>query len=550
MAAVKHAFVSAKADGGDSTLVRPSDWNAEHEGNSVVSFIVAANDAPAKDRQVADYVCDNTADDVQIQAAIDALPSRGGTVYLAPGLYTLAAGIVITANKRIEIVGPGAAIAIPASTTGLKIEQGSTGGTIRGVYVYGVRFSGGNNSGTIGVDFTDTNWSGLFGVQIEDCDRGILMHAETTNEFVEGITLEDVVIRNSATYGIELRRTSGTNSFGQHSWRNVNINCGTGTGRIGLLVPSGCSVYRSRLEVGVWITSDQTGVSLDGDFDNTVLDLFVEGATGSTGNTALTVGTNATNLDRMEFHFSTWGTVNTTISNAFSKNFAYRSGRRYIGVTNASPIQVFQHGQSAAAVILEHGGPAGGRITFGTQSGSVQDVNIFRSAADVLATSDKFDPTSLNLQTKAGAIADGDITPSAADGDIGVNTTDNSLEYRSGGSWRRLFTQIISRGGTIFNPDGISAAVNIIVWRAPFACTVTNVRGYRVGGTGATINARRNGTSNHLASALSLTSADTWMDGGSVQNTAYAAGDKLEIMVVSATGSPTQVAVQVDFTRP
>ena len=27
---VEHAFVSAKSDGGDATLVRPSDWNADH----------------------------------------------------------------------------------------------------------------------------------------------------------------------------------------------------------------------------------------------------------------------------------------------------------------------------------------------------------------------------------------------------------------------------------------------------------------------------------------------------------------------------------------
>lgn len=105
---------------------------------------------------------------------------------------------------------------------------------------------------------------------------------------------------------------------------------------------------------------------------------------------------------------------------------------------------------------------------------------------------------------------------------------------------------VFSRGATVLTP---AAAINVITWRAPYACTVTNVRGYRVGGTGATINARRNGTDNHLASALSVTSADTWMDGGSVQNTAYAVGDKMEIMLVTLAGSPTQVAVQVDFTR-
>jgi hypothetical protein len=111
----------------------------------------------------------------------------------------------------------------------------------------------------------------------------------------------------------------------------------------------------------------------------------------------------------------------------------------------------------------------------------------------------------------------------------------------------KLPAVVFSCGGALYKLD---AAVNLIVWYAPFACTVTNVRGYRVGGTGATINARRKGTDNHLGSALSLTNADTWMDGGAVQNTALAVGDKLEIMIVTITGSPTQVAVQVDFTRP
>lgn len=125
--------------------------------------------------------------------------------------------------------------------------------------------------------------------------------------------------------------------------------------------------------------------------------------------------------------------------------------------------------------------------------------------------------------------------------EAGIEAADDRLDALEASS------VVISRGATVLNP---AAAVNVIVWRAPFSCTVTNVRGYRVGGTAATINARRNGSSNHLATALSLTSADSWMDGGTVNNTAYVSGDKLEIMVVSVTGSPTQVAVQVDFTKP
>ena len=120
-------------------------------------------------------------------------------------------------------------------------------------------------------------------------------------------------------------------------------------------------------------------------------------------------------------------------------------------------------------------------------------------------------------------------------------TTAATASYISGSKF--------SRGGTMYNSTGVTSAVNLIVWQAPVACTVTNVAGYQVGGTNATINARKNGTSNHLASSLAVNSANTWTDGGAVQNTSYAIGDKLEIMIVSTTGNPTQVAVQVNFTK-
>ncbi|MDD5082736.1 MAG: hypothetical protein PHU08_05120 [Dehalococcoidales bacterium] len=116
-------------------------------------------------------------------------------------------------------------------------------------------------------------------------------------------------------------------------------------------------------------------------------------------------------------------------------------------------------------------------------------------------------------------------------------------------AWKKILLSddaSFSKGGNVLSPDG---AINVIIWRAPFACTVTAVKGYRVGGTGATVNARKNGTDEHLSSDLSLTSADTWMDGGAVQNTLYSTDDKLEIMITSIEGNPTQVAVQVDFER-
>ncbi|MFF7308161.1 hypothetical protein [Streptomyces sp. NPDC008137] len=101
----------------------------------------------------------------------------------------------------------------------------------------------------------------------------------------------------------------------------------------------------------------------------------------------------------------------------------------------------------------------------------------------------------------------------------------------------------VSKSLVITAPAG---AVSYMVWRAPKACTVVAVRGYRVGGTGATINAQR-GASDLLATDLSLSTAATWLSGPSVQNASFAAGDSLTVAIRSVTGSPTAVTIQVDL---
>ncbi|MEV7712282.1 hypothetical protein [Streptomyces sp. NPDC088270] len=90
-----------------------------------------------------------------------------------------------------------------------------------------------------------------------------------------------------------------------------------------------------------------------------------------------------------------------------------------------------------------------------------------------------------------------------------------------------------------------AAAGTWAVWQAPRAVTITGVRGIRTGGTAATINARR-GADDLLATDLSLTTADTWLSGPAVQNTAVAAGDSVAVSVRSAAGAPT-VTIQIDY---
>jgi parallel beta-helix repeat protein len=67
----------------------------------------------------ADYTCDGTADNVQIQAAIDSLGSEGGTVELSEGTFVVATGIVLDSNVTLSGQGPGSTILDCSATTGL-----------------------------------------------------------------------------------------------------------------------------------------------------------------------------------------------------------------------------------------------------------------------------------------------------------------------------------------------------------------------------------------------------------------------------------------------
>ena len=101
-------------------------------------------------------------------------------------------------------------------------------------------------------------------------------------------------------------------------------------------------------------------------------------------------------------------------------------------------------------------------------------------------------------------------------------------------------------GACFLGPTG---AVSAVSWRAPFACTVTNVRAYLVGGTNAVINAQHNGVD--LVGDLTDSSAGSWQDAGTITGTAaMSVGDTITLEIVSVSGSPTSVTIQVEMSRP
>lgn len=122
---VTHAFVNPKADGADTTVVRPINWNAAHLG---VASVYSVKD-PAYGA-----LGNNSADDTTaIQAAINAsVGAPGGICYFPPGIY-ITQPLVIPPGAVLQGVNGqsyyGASATVPNSNTisTLKLKAGSTG---------------------------------------------------------------------------------------------------------------------------------------------------------------------------------------------------------------------------------------------------------------------------------------------------------------------------------------------------------------------------------------------------------------------------------------
>lgn len=97
-----------------------SSWVSVNPG--LTTYTIAASNSSARDKAVADYVCDGTGDEVEINSAIAAL-TEGGIIRLAQGTFNLAATISIVGKNgpgdsplwAIIGAGPEGTILAPAS---------------------------------------------------------------------------------------------------------------------------------------------------------------------------------------------------------------------------------------------------------------------------------------------------------------------------------------------------------------------------------------------------------------------------------------------------
>ncbi len=126
----------------------------------IATKMVAASDAPSDIKAIADYICDGTDDDVQIQAAIDAVAAKGGRVVLSTGKFVISSTIDLKAQLVFEGTGIGSGASAGEGTTiyladgsdctMLEFEKTAGGAdadflTIREIYLYG---NNANNAAT------------------------------------------------------------------------------------------------------------------------------------------------------------------------------------------------------------------------------------------------------------------------------------------------------------------------------------------------------------------------------------------------------------------
>lgn len=197
---VKHKFTSPKADAGDATLVRPSDWNEEHYG--------AVEWENVKDYGAVGNGSNN--DTTAIHSARDA--SGAKVIYFPPGTY-LVSGLTANVAGQTWVLASGATIKLANSTVAAVISVSAADVTIIGL---GQSIIDGNKANQAGT--TD--------------QPGISASSSATRVSIQSLEVKDThgcgVRFNAADYG--RIQNCYIHDAGDATWEGYGgIFCDTGT---------------------------------------------------------------------------------------------------------------------------------------------------------------------------------------------------------------------------------------------------------------------------------------------------------------------------------
>lgn len=148
------------------TALRDSTFSGAYKITRSATLVIAANDSSAKSKAQADYVCDGTNDESEIQAAVTALGTTGGTIKLLAGTFS-AQALPIKSKVFYEGMGAGATkIQLPTGATShLFLTSGAT--DITGGAIRNIELDGTNAATQNAIDFSSSDVLEEF--YIENC---------------------------------------------------------------------------------------------------------------------------------------------------------------------------------------------------------------------------------------------------------------------------------------------------------------------------------------------------------------------------------------------
>lgn len=216
----------------------------------------------------ADYLTDGTADDVQIQQALDAAASAGGgTVYVKEGTYDIAALVTIASNVRLMGAGVKTILKASASLSGTSsmIMNSDVSGGNTNIVVSNLAIDG-NQANRTGKVVQDTNGHNLM---LRHCTYSTISNVSSYNGIVSNIALgyqstncliENCYAYNSWDHNILLLGSSSSLTCTQNMVRNnVSYGAGQGAGQgVGIELATYCieniitgNISRNNLEGGI-----------------------------------------------------------------------------------------------------------------------------------------------------------------------------------------------------------------------------------------------------------------------------------------------------------
>ncbi|WP_214020432.1 CARDB domain-containing protein [Methanoculleus sp.] len=175
--------------------------------------IVAASDSSAADKASADYICDGVNDHVEIQAALNALPSSGGVVLLTSGTYNCAG--VIAPKASSTLMGEGESETNLVFTRDGRINVDREYITLDGFHIKGTGYSSGVKwLGVMNVRASHAKIHNVTGTADASIQAVYLLIHDPT---VYAPTLQDVEFVNCKAVD------TGTYGFLHNAWGSTNM---------------------------------------------------------------------------------------------------------------------------------------------------------------------------------------------------------------------------------------------------------------------------------------------------------------------------------------